>query len=121
MAAIAYTEEQWANSHLSIVRHTGTIRIGGYVYIIVDKSGRDIFECSLAAEKEGRDYSIGPGEPADLVREDFVPVYRRIGREGFWDIITLHPGVTPAKAMRIVEESERADERDKKITERYDG
>ena len=55
----------------------------GEFFIIVDKRGKDIFECSLEAERQGRDKAIEPGEPCELVRRDYVPVYRKLGREGF--------------------------------------
>ncbi len=68
------TEDYWSNSQFSIARHYGQIKIGSQLYIIVDKLGRDIFECSALAEKEGRDYAIEPGEPVDLID-------RRLGRD----------------------------------------
>lgn len=77
---ILMTEEQWANSQFSIVRRYGSCSINGEFFIIVDKRGKDIFECSLEAERQGRDKAI---EPCDLVRRDYVPVYRKLGREGF--------------------------------------
>lgn len=75
------TEEYWADSMLSIVRHTGQIQFNGHVYTIVDKLGRDIFECSHIAHKEGREKAIEPGEPCDLVRDDIIPAYRILGRD----------------------------------------
>lgn len=80
---ILMTEEQWANSQFSIVRRYGSCIINGEFFIIVDKRGKDIFECSLEAERQGRDKAIEPGEPCDLVRRDYVPVYRKLGRDGF--------------------------------------
>ena len=78
---ILMTEEYWANSHLSIARHYGQIKFNGSHYIIVDKLGRDIFECSAIAEREGREKAIEPGEPCDLVRTDMVPAYKALGRD----------------------------------------
>lgn len=78
---LVMAEEYWANSMFSVARYTGTIEVFGYVYIIVDTLGRDIFECSAIAHKEGREKAIEPGEPADLCRLDFVPTYRALGRE----------------------------------------
>ena len=76
-------EEYWANSQLSVARYYGKIQIDGDEYVIVDKRGHDIFECSREAEKEGREKAIEPGEPADLCRVDFVPIYRELGRARF--------------------------------------
>jgi hypothetical protein len=62
---ILMTEEYWANSQFSVVRYTGRIKWGGIAYIICNKEGKDIFQCSIEAEKEGREKAIEPGEPSD--------------------------------------------------------
>lgn len=80
---IAMAEEYWANSQLSVVRYTGRIQFNNNIYVIVDKRGHTIFECSIEAEKAGKEKAIDPGEPADLVMEQYVPVYRKLGREKF--------------------------------------
>ena len=81
------TEEYWATSQFSVVRYYGRIRIDGYEYLIVNKEGKDIFQCSVEAEKAGREKAIEPGEPADLVRKDFVLFYRKLGRDKFIEIV----------------------------------
>lgn len=93
-------EEYWANSQLSIVRYTGQIRLDNHVYIIVDKRGHDIFECSMEAEKQGRKKAIEPGEPADLCRTDFVPIYRKLGRDKFLLFLKENPNINTAKAAK---------------------
>lgn len=45
MNVIVMAEDFWANSQLSIARYFGKIRFNGFDYIIVDKRGKDIFEC----------------------------------------------------------------------------
>lgn len=80
-APLVMPEDYWANSMLSVARYYGRIKFQGCEYWIVDKKGRDIFECSAIAEKEGREKAIEPGEPADLCRKDFIPVYRALGRD----------------------------------------
>ena len=80
---IAMAEEYWANSQLSVVRYTGRIQFNNNIYVIVDKRGHTIFECSIEAEKTGKEKAIDPGEPADLVMEQYVPIYRKLGREKF--------------------------------------
>ena len=77
------TEEYWAATHFSIARYYGKIRAFGQEYIIVNKKGKDIFECCAEAEKQGREMAIPPGEPCDLVDRRYVPVYRKIGRDKF--------------------------------------
>ena len=99
MNAIVMTEQYWANTQLSFVRHTGRVAIDGHEYIIVDKRGHDIFECSLEAQKAGREKAIEPGEPCDLCRTDFVPIYRKLGRESFLQFIQENQDVkTPKQA-----------------------
>lgn len=87
MKAILMTEEYWATSQFSVVRYYGRIRIDGYEYLIVNKDGKDIFQCSVEAEKAGRDKAIEPGEPADLLRKDFLLLYRKLGRDKFIEIL----------------------------------
>ena len=57
-APLLMTDEFWANSQLSIARYYGEIILDGRKYIIVDKLGRDLFECSAIADKEGREKAI---------------------------------------------------------------
>lgn len=86
-APLLMTEEFWANSQLSIARYYGEIIFGGRKYIIVDKHGRDIYECSAIAEREGRDKAIEPGEPADLILSTLRFAYRKLGRERIIELI----------------------------------
>ena len=74
-------EEYWANTHLSVVRYHGCVKFDGADYIIVDKHGRDLWECSIIANREGRSKAIEPGEPADLIWKDLQPHYRTLGRD----------------------------------------
>lgn len=83
MTPILMEEGYWMNTHFSIARHYGGIRMNGHEYTIVDKHGRDLFECSRLAEREGREMAIEPGEPADLIRDDFRYLYRKVGRDRF--------------------------------------
>lgn len=100
MEAIVLTESYWANSPFSIARYYGRIRFNGNEYVIVDKRGHDIFECSIEAEKAGRAKAIEPGEPADLCRTDFVPIYRKLGRDKFFEFIKAHPYIRTVKEAR---------------------
>lgn len=87
MTAILMTEEYWKSTQLSTVRHFGQCKIGGHIYTIVNEQGKDIFQLSAEAEKAGREHAIEPGDPADLVRMDFVPFYRKLGRERFLNVL----------------------------------
>lgn len=51
MKAIVMSEKYWVNSQFSIARYYGHISYGGHEYVIVDKRGHDIFECSAEAQR----------------------------------------------------------------------
>lgn len=80
---IIMTEEYWASSPLSVVRYTGSIKMHDIEYIIVNKEGKDIYECSHEAKRAGREKAIDPGEPCDLIDRRYQPVYRNLGRDRF--------------------------------------
>lgn len=105
MAAILMEEEYWQTSHLSIAKYYGEIRakIGDETidYVIVNKEGKDIFECSIEAEKAGRAKTIDPGEPADLVDRRYVPAYRMMGRDAFINMIQEYQRLKPEIAMEL--------------------
>lgn len=83
MSAIIMTEEYWATSPFSIARYYGGIKVDGVDYVIVNKEGKDIYECSIEAEKAGREKAIEPGEPADLIDRRYIPMYKKLGRDKF--------------------------------------
>ena len=86
-APLLMTEEFWANSQLSIARYYGEIIFDGRKYIIVDKHGRDIYECSAIAKRECREKAIEPGEPADLIISTLRFAYRKLGRDRIISLI----------------------------------
>jgi hypothetical protein len=101
MSAILMEEEYWCNSQFSIVRHYGQINVNGIHYIICNKEGKDIFELSIEAKKAGRQKAIEPGEPVDLCDMRYLPVYRKLGREKFIELIKTHKELTPEKAFEL--------------------
>ena len=101
---IVITEEYWANSPLSLARYYGRAKYNGHEYIIVNKEGKDIFECSMEAEKEGREKAIEPGDPADLCRDDFVSTYRKFGRDKFLAVLEEHPQATDKELKKFFKE-----------------
>lgn len=84
---VLMAKEYWADSSLSIARYMGRVKCFGVEYVIVDKRGHDIFECSTEAELEGREVAIEPGVPADLVDTRYVEIYRKVGREKFIELL----------------------------------
>ena len=101
IAPLLMTEQVWRNSQLSIARFYGGIVCNGQSYIIVDKHGRDLYECSEIAEREGRDKAIEPGEPADLIDERLQKAYKRLGRDRI--IALLKEGKTLTEINKIEE------------------
>lgn len=103
-APICMAEEFWANSQFSIVRYYGQISVGNHTYVIVNKEGKDIFECSAEADKAGREKAIEPGEPADLVHLDFVKHYRRLGRDRFLEVLKQNLRTSDKELQKIYKE-----------------
>ena len=101
MSAILMEEEYWANSQFSVARYYGRIQLNGLVYVICNKEGKDIFECSIEAKKAGRDKAIEAGEPVDLVDQRYLPVYRKLGRDKFIELIKEHKDLTPEVAFEL--------------------
>ena len=101
---ICMAEEYWANTQLSIARHYGRIRFNNHEYYIVDKLGRDLWECSVAADRAGSDKAIPAGEPADLVRKDFIPYYKKLGRDKFLEVLKEHPTHSDKLLLAIYKE-----------------
>jgi len=100
---IMMTEEYWMNSPYSTIRHYGRGRINGKVFYIVNKEGKDVWQCTAEAEKAGRTKAIEPGEPCDLVREDFIPLYRKLGRDRFMQVLIGHPIMNDSEIKKIME------------------
>ena len=81
---ILFIEEVWANSQMSIAKYYGCLVLNGKEYKIVNKDGITVEELSnpLSEHYVGKDkYAIPPGEPADLVMKDWIPVYKKLGRD----------------------------------------
>lgn len=107
-APIAMTEEYWANSHMSIARYYGGVTFNGHEYQIVNKHGITIFELSDPSSKHyvggGNKKAIEPGEPADLVRKDFITYYRGLGRDRFLDVLKEHQQTSDTELKKIYRE-----------------
>ena len=101
MSAIVMEEGYWANSQFSVALYTGRIQVNGIVYVICNKEGKDIFEFCIEAEKAGREKAIEPGEPADLCDQRYLPVYRKLGRKKFIELIKETKDLTPEKAFEL--------------------
>jgi len=98
---ICMSEGYWMNSQLSLARFSGRVRVNGNVYLVVDKLGRDLWECSMAADRAGSDKAIPEGEPADLVRRDFIPYYRKLGRDKFFEVLKANQHASDKELLAI--------------------
>lgn len=101
---ICMAEEFWRNSQLSVARFYGSVRMNGKVWVIVNSRGMDLFECTAEAEKLGRDKAIPAGESADLVRQDFVKYYRKLGRNTFVEILKENGYASDKELLAIFKE-----------------
>lgn len=101
---VCMTEQYWRGTQLSVAALSGHVRVFGHEYVIVNKEGKDIFQCSIEAEKAGRDKAIEPGEPADLCRRDFVKYYRKLGRDAFLQVLKDDPGAIDKELVKIYKE-----------------
>lgn len=105
-APICMAEEYWANSHFSVARYSGGVKAFGYEYDIVNKEGITIFELSNPQSKhyvgDGNKKAIEPGEPADLVRIDWIPIYRALGREKFLEYLRTHNPADLTEARKFI-------------------
>lgn len=104
MNSVIIMEQYWANSYFSIARYYGGVKIDGHEYKIVNKEGVTLEELSNPSSKHyvksGK--AIPPGEPADLVRKDWIPVYKKLGRDR--TIKLVRDGVSLAEAKKIAKE-----------------
>lgn len=106
---IAMAEEYWADSFFSVARYTGQISIDGNTYIIVNKHGATIFELSSPQSKYyvGDDnMAIPPGEPCDLVMAEWIPIYKKLGRDKFIELIK-QDGITFEKAKEYISKKQQ--------------
>lgn len=101
MNAIIIMEQYWANSHLSIARYYGGIKVNGDEYKIVNKDGVTLEELSNPYSKHyvKSGMAIQPGEPADLVRTDWIPIYKKLGRDRTIELVGNGTSLKEAKKI----------------------
>ena len=97
--SILFTKESWMNSQLSVAKYSGGIHLtcdGGKkrTFLIVNKEGKELNQVSIPA-----------GEPADLVDKEFIPLYKKLGRNLFIGIVQANPLVSRKELKDILTES----------------
>lgn len=101
MNAVIIMEQYWANSHFSIARYYGGVKIDGHEYKIVNKEGVTLEELSNPSSKHyvGDGMAIPSGEPADLVRKDWLPIYKKLGRDRTIELVKNGTALKEAKKI----------------------
>lgn len=91
------------NSQFSIDPFYGGVKWNGKDYLLVNKEGITLVELYNPQSPHyvgDGEMAIMPGEPVDLVMDDWIPVYRSLGREEFIKLIKR--GVSLEEAKRYV-------------------
>lgn len=83
--AILLTKESWMNSQLSVAKYSGGVQVTGEggkkrTLLIVNKEGKDLYQVGIPS-----------GESADLVDKEFIPLYKKLGRDLFISIVNANP------------------------------
>lgn len=104
---IIMEESYWMNTHLSVARYYGRIMFGKKEYSIVNKDGITLLELSDPDSPHyvQEEKAIPPGEPADLVQTEWVPVYRTLGRDKTIELVKS--GKTLGEALKIIKEMKK--------------
>jgi hypothetical protein len=63
----------------------------------ISSSTKKVKTYGSVAKKAGRDKAIEPGEPADLILEQWQPIYKALGRDKFIEYIKEHADLKEAK------------------------
>lgn len=84
MKTIVIAKEAWLCSQLSIAKYSGGIDISD------EENGTRHF---LVVDGKGQPYQgkLIPSAPADLVDKEFIPFYRKLGRDKFISIVSMEP------------------------------
>ena len=105
---ICMAEEYWRSTYFSVVRIYGGMQMNGHSYKIVNKKGITVFELSDPDSKyyvgDGEKQAIPPCQPADLVREDFIPFYKKLGRDAFIKVLEDNQRMSDTELKKIYKE-----------------
>lgn len=99
LKVVLLTKESWMNSQLSVAKYSGGVQIvdeGGKkrTFFIVNKEGKDLTQAG-----------IPEGEPADLVDKEFIPLYKKLGRTLFIEIVQANPLASRKELKDILTET----------------
>ena len=99
---ILLTKESWMNSQLSVAKYTGGVQVVGEggknrTFFVVNKEGKDLTQAG-----------ISEGEPADLVDKEFIPLYKKLGRTLFIEIVQANPLASRKELKDILTQQAKA-------------
>ncbi|MBQ7349263.1 MAG: hypothetical protein IJW56_00020 [Bacteroides sp.] len=103
MAVILMTEEYWKNSQFSVAQYYGGMVFNGSHYSIVNKEGIPVVELSDPGSPHyvKGNMVIQPGEPCDLILDEWIPVYKRLGRERTIELIKNNTSLENALLINL--------------------
>lgn len=83
--SILLTKEAWMSSCFSVAKFSGGITVTGEggkrkEFFVINKEGKTLIQVGIPA-----------GDPADLVDREFIPLYKKLGREKFIEIVKDNP------------------------------
>ena len=108
---IIMEESSWRNSYLSVVSYYGAVTINkkeySKEYSIVNKEGITLLELSDPTSPHFANdlIAIPPGEPADMIQNEWIPVYKALGRKKTFELV--QSGKTLGEALKIVKEMKK--------------
>lgn len=97
--SILLTKEAWMSSYFSVARFSGGITVTGdggkkREFFVVNKEGKTLMQVGIPA-----------GEPADLVDNEFIPLYKKLGREKFIEIVKDNPLLSREELKNVLSEA----------------
>lgn len=97
--SILLTKEAWMSSCFSVAKFSGGITVTGEggkerTLLVVNKEGKDLTQVGIPA-----------GEPADLVDKEFIPLYKKLGREKFIEIVKDNPLLSREELKNVLSEA----------------
>ena len=97
--SILLTKEAWMSSYFSVAKFSGGITVTGEggkerEFFVVNKEGKTLMQVCIPA-----------GEPADLVDNEFIPLYKKLGREKFIEIVKDNPLLSRKELKNVLSEA----------------
>lgn len=97
--SILLTKEAWMSSCFSVAKFSGGITVTGEggkrrEFFVVNKEGKTLMQVGIPA-----------GEPADLVDKEFIPLYKKLGREKVIETVKDNPLLSREELKNVLSEA----------------